>query len=91
VAFPIPVAGTISGLYARKSATGGRDFTYTLRINGADTVFSCTVTGGSATACSKTGVTQAVAAGDYAALKVVGGSGGGGADRSITWSIVITP
>ena len=90
VAFPIPIAGNVSGLYARKSATGGRDFTYTLRINGADSPFNCSVSGNTV-ACSKTGVPQAVAAGDYVSLKVVGGTGGGGADRSVTWSFTITP
>jgi hypothetical protein len=88
VAIPVPVSGGISGLRVRTGATPGNNnqYTFTLYVNGSATAATCVVAN-TAQACSYTGASVAVAAGDRVSLQAIPASNPTG--TSVTWSYYI--
>ncbi len=89
---PSPVNGTIRGLRVRLSGNAGaaggsvQQYTFVLRINGANTPVSCVIQEAS-NVCSDTANTVAITAGDAFALQST--ASGTPTARSVTWSFVI--
>jgi hypothetical protein len=96
VAFPSPVAGTISQLNVRMLAAPGSggggsasdNYVFNVRKNGANTGVTCTITGQTAVTCSDLVNTVAVAVGDTIALQAVPGSSPN-QEPSIAWSVKV--
>lgn len=73
----MPVAGVLRNLYVVAAAVAGaaQSFTYTVRVNGADTTITCAVSGAVATTANDTTHTATVAAGDTVDFKLVTSAG----------------
>jgi len=69
--------GTLSGLYVRiLTAFGvGKGVTYTVRVNGADTAITCTISGAVATSASDAVNSVVVIAGDVVEIHITVASG----------------
>jgi hypothetical protein len=66
----VPSSGTISRFYVRLSGAAGggsTSYTFTVRIDGADTGITCTATG-AATSCSDTSNSASVTAGQLISI-----------------------
>lgn len=65
----IPTAGTIDNLTIKHATASGAgtDYTYRVRLNGADVGSACTISGASATTCTAA-ISTAVVAGDLVAI-----------------------
>ena len=89
---PSPVSGTIRGLQVRLSGNAGvaggnvQQYTFVLRINGANTAVTCFIQEAS-NVCSDLTNTVAISEGDAFALQSTGS--GNPTARSVTWSFVI--
>lgn len=73
---PVPVAGTATAIYCTYGAQGtgpgaAGSYALTLRKNQVDTALTCTITGLTTTACSLTGQSVALAAGDLVSFSIV--------------------
>jgi hypothetical protein len=81
----VPLAGTVSKFYVRLSGTpgNGRSYTFTVRVNGADTAVTCVVQD-AATGCSDTTNSVTLAAGDLIAIHAVGTANPTG--RTMVWT-----
>lgn len=90
--FPSPIAGTARNLYVNSnSAPGaGETYTITLRLNGANTSVTCTISGAAATTCSDTSNTATVAAADRITFSVVASAGAANLPE-MGMSIALTP
>lgn len=88
-AIRVPRAGTLKNLYVyQRVASGGAGLTdiYTVRINGADTVVTCTLN--NSTTGADTTNTAAVAVGDRISVKLVSNNGADtSADVGVTMEI----
>jgi hypothetical protein len=89
VAIPMPFGGTAAGLQVRTNgaAGNGRQWAFTLYVNGAATTVTCTIAGNTATSCSDGSGTAVLAAGDRVTLQQQGQSNP--AAVSVTWSFFI--
>jgi hypothetical protein len=81
----MPVAGTISQLNVRLSGTpgAGRQYTFFLRVNGADTSLTCIVAD-AATSCADTTHSVAIAAGSLVSVRAF--ANGNPSARSMGWT-----
>ena len=86
VRMPSPVAGALGTLTVKTSddAGGGNTWTFTIVRNGSDTALTCSISGSSATTCSFSSSTVAIAVGDTLSLKAVPASGPNSA--VVTWA-----
>lgn len=89
VSLPSPVSGTVRGLQVRLSGApgGGNQYSFVLKVNGSGTAVSCVIAGATATTCSNTTSTAAIAAGQPFVLEATPNSNP--TARSVTWSFVI--
>jgi hypothetical protein len=93
VQYRCPAAGVVTTMYSQASVAAGvgQTFTYTLRVEAADTsmTFAVTGTGGGGRTGSATG-TITVAAGDRVAVKLVVSAGAAAANHVVTLAIRVT-
>jgi hypothetical protein len=83
----VPVAATLSNFHVRLNGAPGTGdtYTFTVRRNGvSSTTVTCSISGGSATSCSDTTLSEPFAAGDLLSIMVtVGGTPTG---RAMLWT-----
>jgi hypothetical protein len=81
----MPVAGTLSNFYVHLSGSpgNGRSFTFFVRVDGADTVVTCSVSDAN-TSCSDTTHSVAIGAGSLIAIRAV--ATGNPTARSFGWT-----
>jgi hypothetical protein len=88
VTMPVKGPGTISNLRVDVNGApgAGKSWTFTVRKNATtDTAVTCTITGGTATACSDSSNTASFSAGDTIDLKVT--PSGGPAAKPMGWAV----
>jgi hypothetical protein len=85
----VPVTGTISNFYVRLSGSpgNGKDYTFFVRVDGADTAVSCAIADGNA-ACSDTTNTVVVNAGSLLVVRAF--ANGNPTARSMAWTAVFS-
>jgi hypothetical protein len=85
VSVPWPLGGTINGLQVRLSDSpgAGRSYSFTLVVNGALTGATCTISGGTAVACSSAAQVS-VSAGQTVSLRA--NPSGTPVARTVKWS-----
>ncbi|HWO41311.1 MAG TPA: hypothetical protein VNO43_05865, partial [Candidatus Eisenbacteria bacterium] len=86
----LPFNGTLSDFYVRLSGSpgGATSYSFTVRINGADTTLACTVSG-AATSCSDTANSVQFSAGDLVSVKSV--PSGSPSSRAMRWTAKLAP
>lgn len=83
-----PISGVLKNLYVLVATApgSGKSWTVTLRVNGADTALSATISGNLSTSASNTSDEISINAGDLLTIKVVGTSSP--TTSNLSWGIV---